>query len=118
MKPQLTPRALELIQRERKQLKPTRCAECNGSGRIRTKFRRQRVIEAKCEACKGRGCISTIPGYSVEDLLLLLEFPRHTLEQAREIKGAAGEPGFGFTSGFEKIIAQERGNFHLSGDHT
>ena len=54
-----------------------------------------------------------------EDRELMKKYPRHTLEQAREID--ATQPpcaALGFTSGFQKIIAQERGNFHLSGDHT
>ncbi len=53
------------------------------------------------------------------------KYPRHTLEQAREIDSTPrsiplGHPGqdLGYTSGFDKLIAQERGHFHLSGDHT
>lgn len=64
-------------------------------------------------------------GLSPENVALMKKYPRHTLEQAREIDAALPEvppnhPGqeLGYTSGFEKIIAQERGNFHLSGDHT
>jgi hypothetical protein len=66
----------------------------------------------------GRPPMNTL---SREDQNLLQKYPRHTLEQAREIDGTPA-PGcpimLGITSGFEKIIAQERGNFHLSGDHT
>ena len=65
------------------------------------------------------------PTMTEADKLLMKKYPRHTLEQAREIDSALpsvplNHPGqdLGFVSGFEKIIAQERGNFHLSGDHT
>lgn len=56
---------------------------------------------------------------------LAKKYPRHTLEQAREIdatgptvpKQHEGQ-SLGFISGFELLRHQERGNYHLSGDHT
>lgn len=64
-------------------------------------------------------------GLSNEDKFLLEKYPRHTLEQAREIDGTTislplSHPGqdLGYTSGFDKLMAQERGDFHLSGNHT
>lgn len=52
------------------------------------------------------------------DKLLAKKYPRHTLEQAREIDGAKSPAVRGYSSGFEKIQAQERGCYHLGGSHT
>ena len=53
-----------------------------------------------------------------EDAILAKKYPRHTLEQAREIDRATREPMEGYTSGFVKLLAQESSQRHLSGDHT
>jgi hypothetical protein len=65
------------------------------------------------------------PGLSEDDRHLLRKYPKHTLEQAREIDAVGqrlpSDPrmqDLGFVSGFDKILGQERGNYHLSGDHT
>ena len=65
------------------------------------------------------------PGLSESDRHLLRKYPKHTLEQAREIEAVGqrlpSDPrlqDLGFVSGFDKILGQERGNYHLSGDHT
>ena len=65
------------------------------------------------------------PGLSEADRHLLRKYPKHTLEQAREIDAVGqrlpSDPrlqDIGFVSGFELIVAQERGNYHLSCDHT
>ena len=65
------------------------------------------------------------PGLSEADRHLLRKYPKHTLEQAREIDAVGqrlpSDPrlqDLGFVSGFDKILGQERGNYHLSGDHT
>jgi hypothetical protein len=73
----------------------------------------EEIAEAKRQLAKLN------PTLSMEDQLLMKKYPRHTLAEAREID-ATPPPcaALGFKSGFEKIIAQERGNFHLSGDHT
>lgn len=65
------------------------------------------------------------PGLSESDRSLLRKYPKHTLEQAREIEATGpqmpkdhkGQP-LGYISGFEQLRHQERGNYHLSGDHT
>jgi hypothetical protein len=59
-----------------------------------------------------------VPAINKEDLDLLKKYPRHTLEQAREIDAASPEPGFGYTSGFELLVAQEEGRLRIDGDHT
>jgi hypothetical protein len=65
------------------------------------------------------------PGLSETDKWLLRKYPKHTLEQAREIESTGPTvpkqhdgQSLGFVSGFERIVGQERGNYHLSGDHT
>jgi hypothetical protein len=65
------------------------------------------------------------PGLSEADRHLLRKYPKHTLEQAREIEATGPQmpsdpklQDLGFVSGFDKILGQERGNYHLSGDHT
>ena len=65
------------------------------------------------------------PGLSKSDRHLLRKYPKHTLEQAREIEATGPQmpkdhrvQDLGFVSGFDKILWQERGNYHLSGDHT
>jgi hypothetical protein len=65
------------------------------------------------------------PGLSEADRELLRKYPKHTLEQAREIDAVGqrlpSDPRLqelGFVSGFERIVAQERNNISLGGDHT
>jgi len=65
------------------------------------------------------------PALSEEDRGLLKKYPKHSIEQAREIEATLPpvpkqhpDQDLGFVSGFDRLIAQERGNFHLSGDHT
>jgi hypothetical protein len=65
------------------------------------------------------------PGLSEADRHLLRKYPKHTLEQAREIEATGPQmpkdhrvQSLGYVSGFDKILGQERGNYHLSGDHT
>lgn len=65
------------------------------------------------------------PGLSPEDRLLLRKYPKHTLEQAREIDATGPQlpkdpriQPLGYISGFEQLRHQERGNYHLGGDHT
>jgi len=54
-----------------------------------------------------------------EDRELMRKYPKHTLAAAKLIDATpVNPPVAGYTSGFEKIVAQERGNCHLSGDHT
>jgi hypothetical protein len=64
------------------------------------------------------------PGISYGDQCLLQKYPRHTLEEAGEIESTCppmpADPKLqpiGFVSGFEMIMAQERG-CNLWGDHT
>ena len=64
------------------------------------------------------------PGMNYGDRCLLQKYPRHTLEEAREIESTClpmpADPKLqliGFVSGFEMIMAQERG-CNLWGDHT
>ena len=65
------------------------------------------------------------PGLSDDDRHLLRKYPKHTLDQAREIEATGPQvpkqhegQSLGFISGFELLRHQERGNYHLSGDHT
>ena len=65
------------------------------------------------------------PGLSYCDRELLRKYPKHTLEQAREIEATGPQmpkdhriQSLGFVSGFERIIAQERNGISLGGDHT
>jgi hypothetical protein len=65
------------------------------------------------------------PGLSEADRELLRKYPKHTLEQAREIDAVGqrlpSDPrlqDLGFVSGFELIVAQEERNISLGGDHT
>jgi hypothetical protein len=65
------------------------------------------------------------PALTKEDQVLLGRYPRHTLEQARAIDATApsvpsrhADQDLGFVSGFERIVAQEQGNFRLGGTHT
>jgi hypothetical protein len=54
-----------------------------------------------------------------EEQELAKKYPRHTLAEAREIEGTPRPSWEGYSSGFEKIVYQERnGNHPLSGDHT
>jgi len=64
------------------------------------------------------------PDVNHGDQCLLQKYPRHTLEEAREIESTClpmpADPKLqpiGFVSGFEMIMAQERG-CNLWGDHT
>ena len=75
----------------------------------------EELAAAKRAIAKGR---PPLEGLSEADKRLLKKYPRHSLEQAREIDGTPLQNIPGFSSGFEKIRAQERGYFHLSGDHT
>lgn len=62
---------------------------------------------------------AAIENLSPEDRMLMMKYPKHTLAAARLIDSTpTPHVETGYTSGFEKLIAQERGNFHLSGDHT
>ena len=65
------------------------------------------------------------PGLSESDRRLLRKYPKHTLEQAREIEATAAQmplnhriQDIGFVSGFELIVAQEERNISLEADHT
>jgi len=58
------------------------------------------------------------PGLGEDDRNLLRKYPKLSLEQAREIEATARQSWDGYTSGFDKIVAQERGNIPLGGDHT
>ena len=65
------------------------------------------------------------PGLSESDRHLLRKYPKHTLEQAREIEATAAQmplnhriQDIGFVSGFELIVAQEERNISLEADHT
>jgi hypothetical protein len=65
------------------------------------------------------------PGLSEADRHLLRKYPKHSLEQAREIDAVGqrlpSDPrlqDLGFVSGFELIVAQEERNISLEGDHT
>jgi hypothetical protein len=65
------------------------------------------------------------PGLSDCDRELLRKYPKHTLEEAREIDAAGPSvpkqhpsQDLGFVSGFERILAQERNGISLGGTHT
>jgi hypothetical protein len=65
------------------------------------------------------------PGLSEADRHLLRKYPKHTLEQAREIEATGPQmpkdhrvQSLGYVSGFDLIVAQERNNISLGGDHT
>ena len=65
------------------------------------------------------------PGLSESDRHLLRKYPKHTLEQAREIEATGPQmpkdhrvQSLGYVSGFELIVAQEKNNISLGGDHT
>jgi hypothetical protein len=65
------------------------------------------------------------PGLSAKDRHLLRKYPKHTLEQAREIEATGPQmpkdhrvQSLGYVSGFDLIVAQERNNISLGGDHT
>lgn len=65
------------------------------------------------------------PGLTESDRHLLRKYPKHSLEQAREIEATGpqmpkdhqGQP-LGYISGFEQIVEQEEWNVNLGGDHT
>jgi hypothetical protein len=65
------------------------------------------------------------PGLTESDRHLLRKYPKHTLEEAREIEATGPQmplnhriQDIGFVSGFELIVAQEERNISLGGDHT
>ena len=65
------------------------------------------------------------PGLSESDRHLLRKYPKHSLEQAREIEATGPQmplnhriQDIGFVSGFELIVAQEERNISVGGDHT
>ena len=65
------------------------------------------------------------PGLTESDRHLLRKYPKHSLEEAREIEATGPQmplnhriQDIGFVSGFELIVAQEERNISLEGDHT
>lgn len=65
------------------------------------------------------------PGLTESDRHLLRKYPKHSLEEAREIESTGPQmplnhriQDIGYISGFEQLRHQERGNYHLGGDHT
>jgi hypothetical protein len=65
------------------------------------------------------------PGLTESDRHLLRKYPKHSLEEAREIEATGPQmplnhriQDIGFVSGFELIVAQEERNISLGGDHT
>ena len=65
------------------------------------------------------------PGLTESERHLLRKYPKHTLEEAREIEATGPQmplnhriQDIGFVSGFELIVAQEERNISLGGDHT
>ena len=65
------------------------------------------------------------PGLTESDRRLLRKYPKHSLEQAREIEATGPQmptdhriQDIGFVSGFDLIVAQEERNISLGGDHT
>jgi hypothetical protein len=91
------------------------CPRCNGSGSVRVGLGRRTQDFKRCPECVGAGKVTL----TQEDVDIMKKYPRHTLAQAREIDGPRlPYTGNGIVSGFEKLIAQERGDFHLGGEHT
>jgi hypothetical protein len=86
-----------------------------------------KLARAALEKHRRRAPLASIPPAfrTAEEHDLAKKYPRSTLEQAREIdatgptvpKQHEGQ-SLGFISGFELLRHQERGNYHLSGDHT
>ena len=65
------------------------------------------------------------PGLTESERHLLRKYPKHSLEEAREIESTGPQmplnhriQDIGFVSGFELIVAQEERNISLGGDHT
>lgn len=65
------------------------------------------------------------PGLTESDRHLLRKYPKHTLEQAREIDATGPQipkdhriQDIGFVSGFEQIVEQEEWSVNLRVDHT
>jgi hypothetical protein len=65
------------------------------------------------------------PNLSESDKELLAKYPRHTLEEAREIDATRSpiplrhsDQDLGFVSGFELLRKQESNNLQITGDHT
>lgn len=65
------------------------------------------------------------PGLTESERHLLRKYPKHSLEQAREIEATGPQmptdhriQSLGFVSGFEQIVEQEEWSVNLGGDHT
>ena len=65
------------------------------------------------------------PGLTESDRHLLRKYPKHSLEEAREIEATGPQmpldqriQDIGFVSGFELIVAQEERSVNIGGDHT
>ena len=71
----------------------------------------EELAEAKLqlERMKRRQPGAMLSGLSPADALLAKKYPRHTIEEAREIDSATREPMIGISSGFEFLEWQERG---------
>jgi len=85
-----------------------------------TERERQLAKQAAAKLLRDRA-----PGLSESDRHLLRKYPKHFLEQAREIEATGPTvpkqhqgQDLGFVSGFELIVAQEKNNISLGGDHT
>jgi|APGre2960657373_1045057.scaffolds.fasta_scaffold17276_2 hypothetical protein len=60
----------------------------------------------------------TIDEITQEEAILRMRYPLHTIEEAREIEACCEHPPqSGYVSGFDKLMAQERGR-NISGYHT
>lgn len=57
------------------------------------------------------------PTLSAADRELIRKYPRHTLEAARLIESTPADLGIGHLSGFDRLVAQEKGR-SIKGDHT
>ena len=65
------------------------------------------------------------PGLTESDRHLLRKYPKHSLEEAREIEATGPQmptdyriQSLGFVSGFEQIVEQEEWSVNIGGDHT
>lgn len=65
--------------------------------------------KAQIERMKATKSGAMLSGLSPEDAALAKKYPRHTLEQAREIEATPRAPMIGISSGFEFLEWQERG---------
>jgi alkylation response protein AidB-like acyl-CoA dehydrogenase len=84
-----------------------------------TERERQMAKQAAAKLLRDRA-----PGLSEDDRHLLRKYPKHTLEESREIEATGPTvpkqhqgQDLGFVSGFDKILGQERYNISLGGDH-